>query len=328
MFKQAEFNLESSKTVLEAVKERFTYEENSLLEDVHSQLDQVNLAMKVYTEAPKLVITNSLYEKGEGVLDKVSFVIKPSIHETLKIIDMKHKFVLNGDENFFNKYIDEVSEWFDRYNYYKRLEVNIDELNAVMAEIIEENEIPFSVQFTLGQGLVDASDDYALVGLSAEVIEQLASLPLFDQTLETRSELYREKIVETLQACFKPYEIVKIKSLFTTGLNIYSRKSLSKLMRKFVNRKSAYVRVGVGYVDENNQFAVVEKTAVTEEELSELDQEDIVVLDNVDPSSREKKEGKTKIVVTFKVTPFTKSVDDEDEEEDTEVKELELSALV
>ena len=53
--------------------------------------------------------------------------------------------------------------------------------------------------------------------------------------------------------------IVKIKSDFTKELNIYSRKSINKLLRKFVSRKIDFVRVGVGYAENENSFALIER---------------------------------------------------------------------
>lgn len=158
----------------------------------------------------------------------------------------------------------------------------------------------------LGNGLLDASDKHAIVGLSAEVIEGLSTLPLFDEEIESRVEGYKVRIAETLKECNKPYDIVKVKSNVTKDLDIYSRRALNKLMRQFVKRNADFVRVGVGYVETEEFFSIVEKVAVTEEELSHIDTTDALVIDNVGLSKKEKEEGKTKVVVTYKVAPFLK----------------------
>ena len=109
-----------------------------------------------------------------------------------------------------------------------------------------------------------------------------------------------------LKDCNRPYDIVKIKSDFTKELNIYSRKSINKLLRKFVSRKIDFVRVGVGYAENENSFALIERVAMTPEEVSNLDIDEIILMDNDKPTTIEKKQGLTKIVTRHKLTPFEK----------------------
>ena len=77
-------------------------------------------------------------------------------------------------------------------------------------------------------------------------------------------------------------------------------------MRKFVSRKIDFVRVGVGYAENENSFALIERVAMTPEEVSNLDIDEIILMDNDKPTTIEKKKGLTKIVTRYKLTPFEK----------------------
>lgn len=307
MYQKESFNVVGAQEKLEALKGTFAFPKSGDVTEVNNELEKVIFALKIYGAAPKHVLTRALYTDNEpNVLTSAKFVVRPSVHHELAVADLKKSFTINAGEDFFDKFIAEMILWFDTYQYHKQLQENVDVLNGVVSELINENELPFSVQFSLGEGLLDASDNHAIVGLDATVIEALAELPLFDERMESRVAGYKARILETLKEVTKPYEIVKVKSNVTKDLGIYSRKALNKLMRKFVSRKIEHTRVGTGYVDTDQYFAIIDKVAVTEAALAEMDTTDAVVTDNTGASSKEKEAGKTKIVATYRVAPFSK----------------------
>lgn len=306
MFKKDSFVINAAKETLATLKGKYVYPVSGNEKEVNDILEKVKFALNIHGGRPDFVLTRALYAGEDGKLVNARFVVRPSSKDALAIAECKKTFMINAGEDFFNKFIDEMAAWFDNYQYHKQLQANIDELNAVVKEVSAENEIPFVVTFALGDGLLDASEEYAVVGLSEEVIADLGNLPLFDEMLEARKVGYRAKIAETLKLCAKPYSIVKVKTLVTKDLDIYSRRALNKLMREFVSRKADFVRVGVGYVDTETYFAVVEKEAVAEAALEALDLTNALVIDNVAMTTQDKKVGANKIVVTFKVAPFNK----------------------
>ena len=77
-------------------------------------------------------------------------------------------------------------------------------------------------------------------------------------------------------------------------------------MRKFVSRKIDYVRVGVGYAEDENSFALIERIAVTPSDVSNYDIDSIILVDNEAPTAIEKKKGLTKIITKYKLMPFEK----------------------
>lgn len=321
MFRKQEFADTSAQEVLLPLKGEFTFPASGNVDEVNDVLEKVLFSLKRYTDIPKYVFNRALYPKEDGVtLSSARFVVRPAASNKLEVAELKRTIVINAGENFFDKLIEELSAYFDLYNYYAKLQANVDELNAVVSNVIVENGLDLDIKFTVGRGLVDATDKTAVVGLSSDVIEDLSNLPLFDGIMESHVEGYTAKIADTLSQVTRAYEIVKIKSTFTKDLAIYSRKNLSKIIRNFVKRSSEHVRVGIGYIETETVFAVVEKVAVTEAELAELDITNAIVMDNVDISKREQEDGKTKIVTRYLISPF--------EKEDGEPAEVELTDLV
>lgn len=307
MFKRESFGTTEAKEVLSEIKGTFVYPESGKIDDVNAILEKVIFALNRYGAIPKHILTRALYDNGDGqTLRNARFVVKPSVHTELDVAELKYTFNISAGEKFFDDFIDEMANWFDEYQYNKQLQENVDELNAVVTSLIEENELPFDVKFSVGKTLLDASDNHVVIGLDHEVVMNLSELALFDEQLESRVEGYKSRLLETLKEASKPYELVKVKSSVTKDLGIYSRRSLNKLMRQFVSREISYVRTGVGYKETENEFALVQKVAVTEEELANIDTTDALVIDNEKASAKEKEAGKTKIVVTYKVAPFKK----------------------
>lgn len=307
MFTNTEFSLTPAQEALLPLRGKFTYPTSGNIDEVNDTIEKVLFALNVYEDIPKYVFNRSLYPEADGVtLKSARFVLRPSASYKLDINDLKRTIVINAGEDFFDKLIEELSHYFDIYGYYAKLQTNLNELNGVLAEVIAEEGLNYDIKFTAGQGLIDATDTTAVVGLADATIQNIGNLPLFDGLMETRVEGYKQGIVDTLKEINKAYEILKVKTSFTKDLGIYSRKNTSKLIRSFVNRNAEHVRVGVGYVETETAFAVVEKVAVTEAELAEINVEGAVVSDNEGITKKELEAGKTKIVTRFLITPFDK----------------------
>lgn len=308
MFQKETFGTTAAQEKLATLKGKEKFPKGGKIDEVNDILEKVKFSLQIHGTAPKYVLTRALYptEEGGNVLSHAKFVIRPNVNSALKVDELKKQFTIQAGPDFFEKFIQEVSVWFDNYQFHKQLEANVDALNAEFATIIEENEIPFNVQFSLGNGIIDASDEFAVIGLSTDVIIGLSDLALFDENMASRREGYKARIVETLKQATKPYDIVKVKSNVTKDLGIYSRRNLSKLMRQNVNRHVDYVRVGTGYAETEDFFAVIDKVAVTEEQLANLDVTNALVINNDGASTKEKEAGKVKIVATFRISPFDK----------------------
>ena len=297
----------------EEIKERLSYiietyknKDSDNIEDVNNILDRVILDFDTSDICPDIILTRALYiDEDTGNFQRGKFVIRPTVKYNLAIKDVKFSFTIINSPNFFKEFIEHIIDWVVDYTIYLELEKNLKQLNTCVFEILKDIDFPYMIYFSLGEGITDISDDSVTLGLDMETIFNIPRLGFFIEDEYWRLK-YIKNFVNILKDCNRPYDIVKIKSDFTKELNIYSRKSINKLLRKFVSRIIDFVRVGVGYAETENSFALIERVAMTPEEVSNLDIDEIILMDNDKPTTIEKKKGLTKIVTRYKLTPFEK----------------------
>ena len=297
----------------EEIKERLSYiietyknKDSDNIEDVNNILDRVILDFDTSDICPDIILTRALYiDEDTGNFQRGKFVIRPTVKYNLAIKDVKFSFTIINSPNFFKEFIEHIIDWVVDYTIYLELEKNLKQLNTCVFEILKDIDFPYMIYFSLGEGITDISDDSITLGLDIETIFNIPRLGFFIEDEYWRLK-YIKNFVNILKDCNRPYDIVKIKSDFTKELNIYSRKSINKLLRKFVSRKIDFVRVGVGYAENENSFALIERIAMTPEEVSNLDIDETILMDNDKPTIIEKKKGLTKIVTRYKLTPFEK----------------------
>ena len=308
MFKKEEMFSNEASVALQGYADRFEYPQSGDIDEINDKIENLLYGLKAFEGLPSPVLTRSLYptEENGNVLDYASFVIRPRVADKVDCAPDNARFTVHGGEDFFHKFVKELGEWFDDHAYYVRVQQNLDELNAVVQDIVEEEELGYTLKFALGDGIIDATDDSVVVGLSHQVVNELADLPLFDEAFETRREKYRSRLVDVMKEVVRPYDIVHVNSPVTKALGIYSRKTTHKMLRGFVSRKVEQIRVGTGYYETDSVFAIVTKEAVTEERASELKEQGVHIIDNEKPSSVEKARDLVKVAVRYKVSPFQK----------------------
>ena len=307
MYTKAEFAQFGARQALEGLKGTFKYPKTGAVAEVNDIIEKVLFSVKRYEGAPEIVVNRALYDsEKEGVLSQARISVRPRVSDQIGNFDLKAVFLINAGEDFFDKLLEELISYFENYEYHKKLQANLDALNAEVEGVIEALGKDFTIVFTAGDLLEDATDKHAVIGLDYEVIEDLSSLALFDDTFELRVEGYREKIADTFKQLTRPYDIVKTKTTFTRDLGIYSRKRVNKLIRGFVNRAEVNTRIGKGYIETEDLFAVVERVAVTPEEAKEFKSVGAIVADNKEANKKEKEEGKTKVVTFLSISPFNK----------------------
>lgn len=297
---------EEMKDKLKYILDKYIGMNSENMDEVNNILDRVILDFDTSDICPDIILTRALYiDEDTGKFQRGKFVIRPTVKYNLSIKDIKYSFVIINSSDFFKDFIENVINWVVDYNLYLELEKNLKKLNLCVFDILKEIDFPYVISFSLGEGITDISDDSITIGLDPETIFNIPRLGFFIEDEFWRNK-YIKNFVNILKDCNRPYDIVKIKSDFTKELNIYSRKSINKLLRKFVSRKIDFVRVGVGYAENDNSFALIERVALTPEEVEELDIDNIILMDNEKPTTIEKKKGLTKIVTRYKLTPFEK----------------------
>lgn len=300
-----EFNIVGAKEYFEKNTANLWNFTDMNIDNINKYIDNMIIYFNTYERAPKFVLTRALYSDANNDLTQARFIIRPSISYELDVKDMREVFTIIGDNNFFKNLLSNIVNWFDKYTYYAQLGVNIECFNLAIKNILEENNVDMGVRFTLGEGLMDITDTSVVIGLNEEVVKNLSKFSLFSE-----EEIWREKcekdFINLFKECGRPYDIVKLKNEITNELGIYQRKSLSKLIRQVVTRRIDYVRVGIGYSEDAEQFAVIQREAVTEDSLHNYNLDEVIITENENMTTQEKKYNLTKIVTSFRVLPFYK----------------------
>lgn len=316
LYRREQFRETPARQALQGFKGRYVYSPEQTTEEVDATIEKVKESLPAYGDGARFVFNRMFYSKpgDESVLDSVSFAVRPTRNYALTL-NTNTKFEIKVTESFYDDLLEQMIQWLDNYEYARKLEQNIEYLNASFAKVIAERGESFKIEFTLGEGLVDARDDYALIGLTEDVVIDLSSTkPEYgiEGLTQMISDSFIGHISDAVAHIEKPYELLKVNSTLTSMLKIYSRKSLRKLMRNFVSRKMNFVHTGTGYFENADVFAVIDKKAVTAESeealVAHLTEQgaEFVVIDNEQPTKNDIKKGLTRIVVSYRVKPFLK----------------------
>ena len=317
-YRKEDFKETPARTALEGFKGRYTYSPEQTTEEVGAIIEKVKDSLPAYGAGARFVFIRMFYSKpgNADVLDHATFSVRPTRGYALSL-DANEKFTLNFVPSFYDDLLEKMIQWLDNYEYTRKLEHNLNYLNGLFAKAVAQRDENFKIEFTLGEGLVDARDDYALIGISEKVIiDELSSTNPnngIKRIAQMKADAFYNQIVDTVAQIDKPYELLKVDSSVTKNFGIYSRKSLRKLMRNFVSRKMTFVHLGTGYYENASSFAVIDKTPVTPEQeasfVANLQDKGVeyVVIDNENPTKNDTKRGWTRIVVSYRVSPFVKS---------------------
>jgi hypothetical protein len=327
---------------------------NEVVADILRENDPVFLESKEKGRVQLIKELNNSKEMKVLLDNRLRFETAIDASKILMWAIEEHSYKINKDGSYSSAtqkdIIKQVAEYFLNYKYYnlfnasnnrensesinrkragdlkheavglkellKTVTTLVEIMNTTAEEIQVAEEPSLNIRFGLGEGFLDVSDNFAVIGLSEDVVKNLSILPLFDKVIESRSQGYKEIFNNALIECKRSYDFVKVKSLVTdeNNLGIYSRKALHNLFIEYAHRPvySSKARVGISYYETDTDFAVIEKTAVSMEELKKVKEDKwIIVIDNDKMTNDEKKENKTKIKVTFKVKPYNKETNEQ-----------------
>lgn len=305
------------------------YELNKGKEKFITELTKNIEALKVeYTSRVGKVTRNfnNLMElNSEDKVEPISDIIEMTMNSIRKSgysSESEDKSIKELKDEAKSGFIEEIFNQLCKYDYFSKLQdgqfkvAEVFELLKAVADTVIKTAKSIKlesrkVSFGLGEGFLDVSEEYAVIGLSDDVIKDLSDLALFDQVAE-RVEAYIMELINAIFCYDQPYGIVKVKpdvSSVPKELGIYSVKALHTLLKEYAHRPidSSKARIGVSYYEDDDIFAVIEKTAMSEREIEEIVKNDEdEFLENTDPTVEEKRKGKTKIKVSFKIKPYDK----------------------
>lgn len=196
------------------------------------------------------------YEDNDS--SEVTVTIRTKLKSTYKyrkdvIVALDDEFI----ENVGKAYIDALFDMF----YIDEATQNVEALNAKIASIIEENEIPYSFSFAVDANstaiVLSVNDNEVVFNASVPRAHDIASLPIFKSGDEYNDLICKEatdNLVEALKSIQTPVQLIKggvdiIKEV--TGVS--TKKRASKLIRDSYHRQAKFlgkVKTGVGYYNE------------------------------------------------------------------------------
>lgn len=196
------------------------------------------------------------YEDNDS--SEVTVTIRTKLKSTYKYrkdvtVALDEEFI----ENVGKAYIDALFDMF----YIDEATQNVEALNAKIASIIEENEIPYSFSFAVDANstaiVLSVNDNEVVFNASIPRAHDIASLPIFKSGDEYNDLICKEatdNLVEALKSIQTPVQLIKggvdiIKEV--TGVS--TKKRASKLIRDSYHRQAKFlckVKTGVGYYNE------------------------------------------------------------------------------
>lgn len=189
---------------------------------------------------------------------KVTVTVKTKLKSSYKY---RKDAVIELDENFITNvgqaYVDAL---FDMFHINEATQ-NIEALNAKIAGIVEENEIPYTFSFAVDADstamVLSINDNEVVFNASIARAQDVASLAIFrggDEYSDLICKEATDNLVAALKAVQTPVQLIKGNvALIKDVTGVATKKRASKLIRDSYHRQAKFlgkVKTGVGYYNE------------------------------------------------------------------------------
>lgn len=159
-------------------------------------------------------------------------------------------------KNIGKVYVDALYNMF----YIEQAIENVNELNAKVADIIKENEIPYSFEFVVNDDsdamVLSISNDNVVFNADVTQAHNISDLGIFqsgDEYSDLVAKEATDKLVEALKGIQTTVQLVKGNvSLIKEVTGVSTKKRASKLIRESYHRQAknlGAVKSGVGYFE-------------------------------------------------------------------------------
>ena len=211
--------------------------------------------------------------------------VEISIRSKLK---SSYKYSIKKIVKVTDNFVDEVAEMFRtalfRMYYVEQAKLNLEDLNAKVAEIVADNDVPYSVSFDINPDIdsyiLAISNDSIVFNASVDGACKVSELGIFAEG-SSYNDLIRETAIADLGSALKAtqttVQLIKSKiSLISSVTEMNTKKRASKLIRGAYHRQAKFLgrlkTSGIGYFSENvlingeevDVFALVEKNEAGE----------------------------------------------------------------
>ena len=247
---------------------------HALIEGVKNTIDTIVKGVDFEGTFSNQFLTSMKSYELDGKLDYIELTIKSRLKAEYPY---RHQVVLKNDANIVKAMCEAYCYALIQLLYIEFAGENIKEANKMVAELIAENEIPFTFEFTISDTnamISSITDEKVVFVANIENAFELSRNPLFQSGDE-----YSDRVRETAVAAF----VERMKSVQTTtqlikaGVDIITeltgvktKKRADKLIRQVYHKKAIHfnaVKSGIGYYEgtakvdgeETEIFALLEK---------------------------------------------------------------------
>lgn len=218
---------------------------------------------------PKYLVNLSTYN-AEDKLSEVSLVIKSKLKDAVKY---KKEVTLRVGDTFMNEFIQaHINSVFEMY-YRHEAHANLEEVNAFIAQICADNEIPYTFGFSMedsNEFITYIDNDTVVFNASIDAAIEVSKNGLFlsgDEYSDLVREQQIEKLVNALSTTHTTVQLIKANvDIINTLVGYKTKRRVDKIIRTAYHKKAEYfdkVKSGFGYYEreegDSGIFAILEK---------------------------------------------------------------------
>lgn len=281
--------------------------------DVEEAISRIAGAVSAVDGMPPYVLTPSIYtNEATGEYDSIKLTIRPSAKARIQNKLLHRSTVIYGTSTLESAVIKFFYNWVYDYFYIMALETNLNEFNAVVDSIAKEKEVPFTLKFGYGDGVLSLTDDEIVIGLDAQTILNFGTLMMFSDVEEFAAK-GRESFANIFNGCVTASDILVNKSKIAKSFGVNTRLSLKSAIKKRYNRQAVNMRSGAGMYNDKDVIAIIRKVITTEDGVDDViatfNGRETIVVDNKMNKSEAAK-GENKVVIGFDLSPLTETKED------------------
>ena len=264
------------------------------IKDVVINIERLKSSINSIPNAPKLIINYKVYENTSKEFCLLKLTVRPSKSYELAINRFRETKNFSKSSKLYEDIIEFLFEVLEKYIKYAKMQINIQSLNT----LVEEYTKDIDITFTLGNGITYLNKEAITVGLSVEIVKDLKII--------IEEPEFLKDIKYCLSGIVIPYILLKTDTYFTNRLGIYVEGCLVDSFKKLAKREAKEVRVGLGYIQKGKVFSLIEKVAVTKEDIEKYKKtySNISYTYNTNMTKREKEKGKEYILSFYRLEPI------------------------
>lgn len=228
--------------------------------NVSDMIDRI----KLVSGMPDFVYLLTTHTSEEGKLTNVTFTLKLRKRDRLKDDSLKRSTGIIYGAKIYERIASVIADWADNRDITVMATQNVDALNQFLLENVPNSK----VDFAYGTPFVTSiSDDKMTIGLTDAQAASIAELPFFDDCA-FRVESSTQIVSDLMDSLTRPVDIVRTKNFFTDTLDLRTRASFVKLIKKAYRKDITKSKgEGVFKYEDDTYFGLITKT----EEVPSLD---------------------------------------------------------